>query len=156
MNSHNDFFHEESSRINCLILSIQGRKLLIPSTVVAEVYSNLEPPIGGDGGFCYGWIKWRDQRIPMVSLEVFLGGVPPALDRITRVAIFNVADDSAPLRFFAVRLDSIPQFMPVTPSTQLTANDDDRVLLDLVLGRLRVMVPRLEQVEARLAALVPH
>lgn len=155
MNHPNPVPHQAPSRLNCLILSIQGRKLLIPSTVVAEVYSNLDTPAGGDGHFCYGWINWRELRIPLVSLEAFLGGEPPALERINRVAIVNAVDQAAPLRFFAVRLDSIPQSMPVTPSTRLVTSDDDNVLLEMELGRLRVAMPRLERVEARVAALSP-
>lgn len=154
MNHLNHNVHE-ATRINCLILSIQGRKLLIPSTVVAEVYSHLEAPVGGDGHFCYGWINWRERRLPLVSLEAFLGAEPPTLERLNRVAILNAVDAAAPLRFFAVRLDSIPQTIPVTPSTQLTASDDNDVLLEMELGRLRVALPRLERVEARVAALTP-
>ncbi len=153
MNHPNPVPHQVPSRINCLILSIQGRKLLIPSTVMAEVYSNLETPVGGDGHFCYGWINWRELRIPLVSLEVFLGGEPPVLERINRVAIVNAVDQAAHLRFFAVRLDSIPQSVPVTPSTRLALSDDDDVLLEMELGRLRVAMPRLDRVEARVAAL---
>lgn len=143
------------ARVNCLVLSIEGRKLLIPSTVVAEVYSNLEAPVGGDGHFCYGWINWRELRIPLVSLEVFLGAEPPALERLNRVAILNAVDAAAPLQFFAVRLDSIPQTVPVTALTPLVASDEDDVILEMELGRLRVALPRLDGVEARVAALTP-
>lgn len=144
------------SRINCLVLSISGRKLLVPGTAVAEVFSNMETPIGGDGHFCYGWINWRERRIPLISMEAFLDGEPPPLDRINRVAIFNAIDAAANLRFFAVRLDSIPQSMQVMPSTELhTCDDDDDVLLEMALGQLRVALPRLELVESRVATLTP-
>lgn len=144
------------SRVNCLVLSLSGRKLLVPSTAVAEVFSNMEPPSGGDGHFCYGWINWRERRIPLISMEAFLGGEAPLLDRINRVAIFNAIDAAANLRFFAVRLDSVPQTMPVMVSTALSSCEDGSdLLLEMSLGQLRVALPRLDRVERRVADLTP-
>ncbi len=144
------------SRINCLVLSLVGRKLLVPSTAVAEVFSSMESPAGGDGGFCYGWINWRERRIPLVSMEAWFGGEPPPLDRINRVAIFNAIHDAAGLGFFAVRLDSIPQSIPVAPYTELhSGSDDSDALLEMSLGSMRVMLPRMERVEQRIAAIPP-
>jgi len=143
------------TRISCLVLPLADRKLLVPSAAVAEVLLSSEPPRGGDNGMCYGWVTWREQRIPLISLEVALGSRCPALAGTYRIGVFNAIGAAADKGFFAARLDGLPQSVQISAQTMLVAEDSSRggLLMEAVVGDDRVWVPNLEAVEARIAAL---
>lgn len=143
------------TRTSCLVLSLVDRKLLVPSTAVAEVLLSSEPPRGGDNGLCYGWVNWRDQHIPLISFEVALGSRCPALAGTYRIAVFNAIGAAKDKGFFAARLDAIPQSVQISAQTVLVAQESAQggLLMEAVVGDDRVWVPSLEAVETLVAAL---
>lgn len=144
------------TRTSCLVLSLADRKLLVPSTAVAEVLFSSEPPQAGDSELSYGWVSWRDQRIPLISIEVALGSARPALGDSYRMAVFNTIGAAVDTGFFAARLDAIPQSVQVSAQTVLVADespDKSGLLMESVVGDDRVWVPDLEAVERQIAAL---
>lgn len=144
------------SRVNCLVLSLVDRKLLVPSTAVAEVLLSSELPRGGDNGLCYGWITWREQRIPLISLEVALGSRCPALAGTYRIAVFNAIGEASESGFFAARLDALPQSVQISAQTVLGVISPPKggLLMEAVVGEDRVWVPDLADVESQVAAVV--
>ncbi|KJS09919.1 MAG: hypothetical protein VR73_00570 [Gammaproteobacteria bacterium BRH_c0] len=144
------------TRISCLILTLTDQKLLVPLTAVAEVINSETSPVAGDSdGPCYGWINWREQRIPLLSLEVMCGGNRPPLGETNRMAIFNAVGDATELGFYAVRLAAIPQPVQVTEQTVLAQTDGKQALrlMDAVVGDNQAWLPNLEMIEARVAAI---
>jgi chemosensory pili system protein ChpC len=143
------------TRVSCLVLTLADRKLLVPITAVAEVVTTQQQPSGGDGGFCHGWIDWREQRIPLVSFEAACGGAPAPLGAFYRIAVFNAIDDAADLGFYALPVGAIPQSLQVVPQTVLVPEDsaDGLLAMEAVVGEHRAWVPRLDRLETRVAAL---
>lgn len=144
------------TRISCLILTLTDQKLLVPLTAVAEVINTQAVPVGGDSdGLFYGWINWREQRIPLLSLEVLCGGSRSALADINRMAVLNAVGDAAELGFYAVCLTSIPQPVQVTEQTVLAQTDGKQTLrlMDAVVGDHQAWLPNLDMIETRVAAI---
>jgi len=139
--------------ISCLVLPLTDRKLLVPNTAVAEVLLSSEEPQRIDHALCYGWITWRDQRLPLISLEVVLGSHRPVLGDSYRIAVFNTIGPRAEKGFFAVRLGAIPQSIQVTQSGVFEEATASRLLMAAVVDNERLWVPNLELVEAEIAAL---
>lgn len=144
------------TRVSCLILALTDQKLLVPLTAVAEVVNSQVKPVDGTSdGFFYGWINWREQRIPLLSLEVLCGSSRPVLADINRIAVFNAVGDAAELGFYAVRLSAIPQPVQVTEQTVLAETDGTQELrlMDAVVGDHQAWLPNLDIIETRVAAI---
>lgn len=143
-------------RISCLVLPLVGQRLLVPLTAIAEVVSTGSSPVGGNSdGLFYGWINWREQRIPLISLEVLNGDGRPPLAEFNRIAVFNAVGDLASLGFYGIRLDAIPQPVHVTAQTVLAQSDDKQILrmMDAVVGDQQVWLPDMDAVETKVAEL---
>lgn len=143
------------TRVSCLVLTLTDRKLLVPITAVAEVITTEQQPVGGDGGFCHGWIDWREQRIPLVSFEAACGQAPVSLGHLNRIAVFNAIDAAADLGFYAMPVAAIPQSLQVVSQTVLVpeASNDGLLAMEAVVGEHRAWVPRLDRIETRVAGL---
>src|SRR5690554_4998041 len=90
-------------RISCLVASLSERKLLMPITAVAEVINTIAmPESGNDKTPLYGWLNWREQRIPLLSLEQAMGGERPALKLNNRMAVLNAIGPAQGLGFYAI------------------------------------------------------
>src|SRR5690554_242132 len=88
-------------RISCLALNLARDKLLVPVTAVAEVINTrvrVEDTVAD--GALYGWIHWRDQRIPLLSLDVLLGGARPPLGTENRLLVLNAIGALAETGFY--------------------------------------------------------
>jgi chemosensory pili system protein ChpC len=143
-------------RISCLVLPLVGQRLLVPLTAIAEVVTTGLSPVGGNSdGLFYGWINWREQRIPLISLEVLSGSGRPPLAEFNRIAVFNAVGDLATLGFYGIRLDATPQPVHVTAQTVLAQSDDKQILriMEAVVGDQQVWLPDMDAVETKVAEL---
>ena len=105
-------------RISCLVATLSDRKLLLPITAVAEVINTVSMPEGGnDQTPLYGWVNWRNQKIPLVALENAMGGDRPQLKLENRMAVLNAVGDAAGLGFYAVLLQGLPTPVQVSAET---------------------------------------
>ncbi|MGH8454416.1 MAG: chemotaxis protein CheW, partial [Nevskiales bacterium] len=72
------------------IVPLDGDALLLPNTAVIEVRGiegvrmRTEPP-----GWLLGFVNWRGQELPVVSLEGLMGRSLPLRSRRTRLLIIN-------------------------------------------------------------------
>jgi len=57
--------------VRCLLIPISGGQLLLPNSVVAEVFPYNEPERVAENqpNWLLGLIDWRNQRIPLLSIE---------------------------------------------------------------------------------------
>lgn len=141
------------ARISCLLLPLVDYRLLVPVTAVAEVITAPVIRSGVDGGLLHGWLRWREQQVPLVSFAAACGGRAEQTAR-GHVAIFNAIDRAAGLGFYALPLAAIPRLVQVVPGTVLRPAGDGLELLawEAFIGETRAWVPRLDLLEERLAA----
>jgi len=141
-------------RVACLLAPLSDRKLLLPITAVAEVINTVTmPEAGRDGTAFYGWITWRDQRIPLVSFEAALGGDKPQLKLENRMAILNAIGEASGLGFYAILLQGLPTPVQVN-SDSLRSSDDTAqklVLMNVLVGDEKATVADLLAVESVVA-----
>lgn len=64
--------------IRCLLIPVTDHNLLLPAAVVAEVIDYREPdPLPdhlADQEWLFGFASWRDQKVPLVSMEAVMTG----------------------------------------------------------------------------------
>lgn len=136
-------------RIPCLLAPVSNNNLMLPITAVAEVINTVTmPESGNDKTPLYGWINWRDQRIPLISMEAAMGGGRPYLRLENRMAILNAIGDASSLGFYAILLQGLPT--PVQANSEILrgeASTAKLALLDVQIGEEKALVPDLLAVE---------
>lgn len=108
-------------QVNCLLLPVTGRQLLVPVTTVAEVISPVMPPQDSraEGAF-YGWINWRDQSLPLISYEVLCCSQPRLpWGEVAKIAVLNAIGRASSSGFYALALSASPRPVTVFPDTAL-------------------------------------
>ncbi len=138
-------------RVSGLVLTLENRQLLVPITAVAEVVNTIETPQeDAAGGALYGWINWREERIPLLSFEALAGGQRPALDSGDRMVVLNAIEDVAEQGFYALLLQALPHPLQITPETRLEQDHSDAlILMETAVEDGTAAVPDLAAVEAR-------
>ena len=97
--------------LNCLLLPLTDRTLLLPSVALAELI-NQRPvePRPGMPDWYLGEIVWRGLRLPLLSFETASSGtLPAAPDSGARVAVINAIGGRPHLKFFALLVQGIPR-----------------------------------------------
>lgn len=144
-------------RISCLLLGLESGKLLVPITAVAEVINTQVAVVNAVAeGFLYGWIEWRDQNIPLVSLEAMAGSSRPSLAIENRLVILNAIGDGAERGFYAALLKSLPTPVHVDKETLAEGEPglDSLALAQCHIGGESVTIPDLLAVESRIAGVI--
>jgi len=154
MNQNAQVMQAMPERISCLLLSLENRKLLVPVTAVAEVINSALAVEGTRAeGPLYGWIEWRDQRIPLLSLEALTGGARPPLGGYNRVLILNAIGAMAEVGFYAIILQGLPTPAHVTPEALTNDGGADQMLMaECDLGQERGFIPDFGQLETTVAS----
>ena len=137
-------------RVACLVATLSDRKLLLPITAVAEVIDSVTmPQSGNDTTSLYGWITWRDQKIPLLSVEKAMGGTRPQLKLENRMAVLNAIGDASGLGFYAILLQSLPT--PIQVNTEFIRGNGGKppklALTEAMVGEDQVTVPDLLAIE---------
>ena len=95
--------------LNCLMLELTDRTLLVPNVSVAEVINMHEPvPRAGMPAWYLGEINWRELPVPLISFETLSSGRPVSeLDK-PRIVVLNATSGLPDFHFLALRLRTIP------------------------------------------------
>ena len=137
-------------RVSCLVAALADRQVLLPITAVAEVINTVTmPESGNDKTDLYGWISWRNQRVPLISLESAMGGQRPQLKLENRMAVLNAVGEAAGMGFYAILLQSLPRPVQVNADImrEEKATSAKLVLAEATVGEDRVTVPDLLAIE---------
>lgn len=97
-------------KVRSLWIPLRGMNLLLPNVAVAEVIPYREPEAVAEGpDWLLGILHWRDQRIPLVSYELFCRqDAPESADR-ARILVLNTTREDSRLPFFAMVTSGIPR-----------------------------------------------
>jgi chemosensory pili system protein ChpC len=103
------------SIVRCLFIPLQDTSLLLPSTVVAEIvpYADAEPPEGEHPEWYLGLIEWREQQVPLVSMDALLTGQYVPLGARARIVILKTLGDLDTIPYFGVITKQIPRLAMV-------------------------------------------
>jgi chemosensory pili system protein ChpC len=150
---------QEGDPLRCLLVPLDGDRLLLPSAAVAEVSAYTQPVAVADSPpWLVGEVRWREQRLPLLSLEVVLrGGVSSPADARCRIVVLYALAGARDPAFYGLLCRDIPKALRLTredlrpvelppgyPGGEVAAVEGERV------GR--ALVPDLETLEHRLLA----
>lgn len=111
---------EKINTIRSLLISIQGGRLLLPSAVVAEVkpykevISASHKTIGTMPTWLLGIIEWREQHIPLISIEKILSLPLAPLTTESHIVVLYGLEFIQLTPFYAFVAASIPRVLSVS------------------------------------------
>jgi chemosensory pili system protein ChpC len=125
------------SEIRGLLVPLKVDFLLLPNAMVAEVvnYHALEP-IEDAPAWLRGFVSWRGEIVPLVSVERLAGLAETALGHRARIVVCTTLTQGSQLIYFGLMAQGIPRLVRIT-SDSLEAVQVDK--LDFgILARLTI------------------
>ena len=139
--------------LRSLWVPLAQRTLLVPNVAIAEVinYQPLDLVQGGPE-WLLGRLRWRDQELPVVSMERLLGLNPPQSGRGARISVLNSVKPNTSLSFFAMVTAGIPRLFnadadALGASLRSERNFPATVADCVAIGAEEALIPDLEAVQ---------
>lgn len=136
--------------IRCLLIPVTDHNLLLPAAVVAEVIDYREPdPLPdhlADQEWLLGFASWREQKIPLVSMEAVMTGERADPSVRARIVILKGTGQRSQLPYFGMLTRQLPRLTTLFARTvepmdelgptpgiygQMLANGEPALLPDL-------------------------
>ena len=145
--------------IYCLLIPLQGTRLLVPRDCVAEVIGLGQLRMAEDApDWLVGEVGMDGEPLPLVCFEAICGEEPPEIGRRTRAIVLHASGDDETSTGFAILSQGLPQLVRI--SQEVLALDDEGpkpdssspVLCRLRMSNERPLVPDLARIEAMIAA----
>jgi chemosensory pili system protein ChpC len=139
--------------VRSLWVPLDGMNLLVPNVAIAEVINYQPLDLIQDGPeWLLGSLRWRDQQLPVVSLESLFGFDLPQSERGARISVVNSVKAGAPLPFYAMVTAGIPRLFSADAdalgdSLLATRNLPDTVADVVQIGSEEALIPNLETIE---------
>ncbi|HET8701641.1 MAG TPA: chemotaxis protein CheW [Nitrococcus sp.] len=111
----------QAESIRCLLIPVIDHNLLLPAAVVAEVIGYQEPdPLPdrlADQEWLLGFASWRDQKVPLVSMEAVLTGERADPSVRARIVILKGIGERSQLPYFGLPTRQLPRLTTITEDT---------------------------------------
>jgi chemosensory pili system protein ChpC len=139
--------------VRSLWVPLDGVNLLVPNVAIAEVinYQPLDLVQGGPE-WLLGSLRWRDQELPVVSIESMCGFGMTQSERGARISVLNSVRPASALPFFAMVTAGIPRLISATAddlgdSLLATRSLPDTVADFVQIGNEQAIIPDLETIQ---------
>lgn len=140
--------------VRSLLLPLENTNLLVPNVAIAEVL-NYQPLDLVEGGpdWLLGRLRWRDQDLPVISIERLCGYSLPRGERGSRISILNSVNAETNLPFFAMVTAGIPRLFNADADALADSIAAARTLPDTVadcvqIDREEALIPNLSVIQA--------
>jgi|TARA_Y100000296_G_scaffold86525_1_gene126581 chemosensory pili system protein ChpC len=142
-------------QIDCLLVPLNDRNLIIPNVTVAEVvpFSHLLTT-NSSRDWIIGRLDWRGTLVPAICYELMSGHVAPPPNPDARFIIVNGLNGSAQIPFYAILVQGIPKLMHINEADlqevdaiKMGMFDDAMVTLEGV----GAIIPKIRLLESHLA-----
>lgn len=138
------------------LLSLEEMALLLPRPAMLEIQGMDAVALETGGpGWLLGTARWREQRLPVMSIEAMMGRQLPARSRRSRLAVVNSLGTHLENGLFMVVIQGYPHLTALSPdilrSVPLLPQDEDVVLSRVRLANTEAVIPDLEAIERRLS-----
>jgi len=140
--------------VRSLWVPLAERTLLVPNVAIAEVINYQPLDLVKDGPeWLLGRLRWRDQELPVVSMEQLLGLNEPQNGRGARISVFNSVKPNTSLPFFATVTAGIPRLFNADADALGSSLRSERNLPATVADCVEIdgeeaLIPDLEAVQA--------
>jgi len=114
------------SVVRCLLIPIKGEQLLLPSAVIAEIspYKQHEQLDNNPPKWLLGVLNWRNQRVPLLSIEEALSLPTDSTTPKYRTVIVYGLELSQTMPFYAFLATEVPRTLTVTEESLTKPNPD--------------------------------
>ena len=110
---------DTQEQLKCVLLSINEDQLILPKKAIAEVVpiKNIIN-VANKPGWMLGYLDWRGNSIPLVSLEA-MGDVrmPSLASGDVKAAVVYVVSEDADFNFMAFLVQGTPKVINLKPSS---------------------------------------
>ncbi len=144
-----------------LLIPLHQERLILPRACVAEVvrYAPSGPLPSGSPAWYRGFISWREQQIPVVSLETLAGLESVAPGGRTRVAILQAIGGQLRTGYFGVLTEGFPQLIRINRDVIQRQERQAWPADGPIIAQVRMineypLIPDLERIEAALTRLL--
>ena len=104
-----DVMDDVQDKVRSLWVPLREMNLLLPNVAVAEISSYRAPKTcDGMPEWFLGMVQWREQDIPVISLEAVCGLNVPSNPVFSRLMIVNSVNPDSPLKYFAIVTAGLP------------------------------------------------
>lgn len=139
--------------VRSLWVPLAELRLLVPNVAIAEVI-NYQPLDVVENGpqWLLGRLTWREQELPVVSMEQLLGFDSPQMVRGARISVLNSVKADTDLPFFAIVTAGIPRLFNAAADalgeSRSADRDFPRTVADCVqIGSEEALIPDLEVIQ---------
>lgn len=140
--------------VYCLLMPLQGLRLLLPNAAIQEVMAFTPPMVGREDAspWLLGEMHWKGERIALISVEGLCGAPVPERGSKSRIAILHAMGARDRIRHMAVLLQGHPQLVRiqrgVLESLPAEQGDQERPILSRVrIGTAQAVIPDPEALE---------
>jgi len=139
--------------VRSLWVPLAQLRLLVPNVAIAEVINYQPLDLVQDGPeWMLGKLRWRDQELPVVSMEQLLGFESAEVSSGARITVFNSVLAGARLQFFAVVTSGIPRLINADADMLGDSLREGRAFESFVadcvqIGSEEALIPDLEAVQ---------
>jgi len=140
--------------VRSLWLPLENTNLLVPNVAIAEVLNYRAPDRVEDGpDWLLGRLRWRDQDLPVISIERLCGYSLPQGELGSRIAILNSVSAESNLSFFAMVAAGIPRLFNADADDLGDSIAAARTLPDTVadcvqIGSEEALIPNIAVIQA--------
>ena len=139
--------------VRSLWVPLEGVNLLVPNVAIAEVIDYQPLDLIHDGpDWLLGCLRWREQELPVVSVERLCGFNLPQGARGSRISVLNSVLAGSELSFYAIVTADIPRLFSADEDALGSSMLGDRVLPRTVadcvrIGNEEAFIPDLESIQ---------
>ena len=137
-------------KVRSLWVPLREMNLLLPNVAVAEIGSYRVPETQADmPEWFLGMVKWREQRIPVISLEAVCGLSVPSNPVFSRLMIVNSVCPDSTIKHYAVVTAGLPGLIQFGDDTadEVVEYDDDALQCIVRIGQEEAVIPDLEYLQ---------
>ena len=140
-------------KVRSLWVPLREMNLLLPNVAVAEI-SSYRVPVHVDGmpDWFLGMAPWRDQDIPVISLEAVCGMAVPSNPVFSRLMIVNSVNPDSTLKHFAIVTAGLPGLIQFGEDTadEVGSESYDGLKCIVRIGNEQAVIPDLPYLQGLL------
>ncbi len=139
--------------VRTLWVPLEEVNLLVPNVAIAEVINYQPLDLIHDGpDWLLGCLRWREQELPVISVERLCGFNLPQGERGSRISVINSTIPGSDLSFYAIVTAGIPRLFSADDDALGGSMLGERELPDTVvdcvkIGNEEALLPDLEKIQ---------
>jgi len=137
-------------KIRSLWVPLREMNLLLPNVAVAEISSYRAPEAQADmPEWFLGMVRWREQSIPVISLEAVCGLSVHSNPVFSRLMIVNSVSADSPIEHYAIVTAGLPGLIQFGNETadEAVEYDHDSLKCIVRIGNEEAVIPDLEYLQ---------